>query len=192
MSAPTDLPDSSLARIHFLVRDCAKTCGITRFRRFETFCYVLYCTVLMGSIVFTFGVSQPAHRVNASQQFEEPQAYASLPASVTESFHLDRLADIGLSELFYADGAPDSHQHGPPASSRLNATVQVPACGRRCLDPHPGAFRAWNGQQNGCLIQVWRAWPEGCRHFQWYNSCNGVWDSYPNGAPRVYWDCCVH
>ena len=74
----------------------------------------------------------------------------------------------------------------------LNATVQSSGCRRRCLDPHPGAFRSWYGQQNGCWIQVWRSWPEGCQHYQWFNSCNGYWDSYPNGAPRVYWNCCVH
>jgi len=71
-------------------------------------------------------------------------------------------------------------------------TTQVPACKRRCQDPHPGQFKYWNGQQNGCWIQVWRAWPDGCQHFQWFNSCNNYWDSYPNGAPRVNWTCCVH
>ncbi|HEV7397015.1 MAG TPA: hypothetical protein VGN86_10930 [Pyrinomonadaceae bacterium] len=76
-----------------------------------------------------------------------------------------------------------------------DAAVSVPAqngCQRRCLDPHPGAFQAWNGQQNGCWIQVWRRWPEGCQHYQWFNSCNGYWDSYPNGAPKVVWTCCIH
>jgi len=70
--------------------------------------------------------------------------------------------------------------------------MQVPACKRRCQDPHPGQFKSWNGQQNGCWIQVWRAWSDGCQHYQWFNSCNGYWDSYPNGAPRVNWTCCVH
>jgi hypothetical protein len=74
------------------------------------------------------------------------------------------------------------------------AAVNVPVqggCQRRCLDPHPGQFQSWNGQQNGCWIQVWRRWPEGCQHYQWFNSCNGYWDSYPNGAPKVVWTCCV-
>ena len=65
-------------------------------------------------------------------------------------------------------------------------------CQRRCQDPHPGQFQTWNGQQNGCWIQVWRKWPDGCQHYQWYNSCNGYWDAYPNGAPKVFWTCCVH
>ena len=72
------------------------------------------------------------------------------------------------------------------------AAMQVPACKRRCQDPHPGQFRTWNGQQNGCWIQVWRGWPDGCQHYQWFNSCNGYWDINPNGSPRVFWTCCVH
>ena len=72
------------------------------------------------------------------------------------------------------------------------AATQVPSCRGKCLDPHPGQFRFWYGQQNGCWIQVWRGWPEGCQHYQWFNSCNGAWDVYPNGAPHVYWTCCVH
>jgi|GEM_PF-2913766 len=78
-----------------------------------------------------------------------------------------------------------------PSPSWITSALQQ-GCQRRCLDPHPGEFRWWNGQQNGCWIQVWRSWPDGCQHYQWFNSCNGYWDSYPNGAPRVYWTCCVH
>ena len=77
----------------------------------------------------------------------------------------------------------------------VNATetsAEPQGCSGRCLDPHPGPFQSWNGEQNGCWIQVWRRWPEGCQHYQWYNSCNGYWDSYPNGAPKVNWTCCVH
>lgn len=77
-------------------------------------------------------------------------------------------------------------------SAFISAVTQAPSCRGRCLDPHPGAFRQWTGQQNGCWVQVWRSWPEGCQHYQWYNSCNGYWDSYPNGAPKVNWSCCVH
>ena len=187
MSTPTDMPHASLSRIQFRVSECGKMSRIRRAGRFGTFWYVLYCTILAA----TFSASQQGYRVNGGVSYDERQVYSSLPASVTESFHLDLLADVGLTELRYADGVRDPHQHGALAApSSLTATVQT--CGRRCLDPHPGAFRWWNGQANGCWIQVWRAWPEGCRHFQWYNSCNGVWDAHPNGAPKVYWDCCVH
>jgi len=56
----------------------------------------------------------------------------------------------------------------------------------RCWNPHPGPFRSWQGQQNGCILQVWRQFQDGCTHFQWYNSCNGIWD------PQIYWTYCIH
>ena len=59
-------------------------------------------------------------------------------------------------------------------------------CGGRCLNPHPGAFRSWYGQRNGCLVQVWRQWPDACTHYQWLNTCNNIWD------PQINWTCCVH
>jgi hypothetical protein len=102
------------------------------------------------------------------------------------------------------DDVKVSQQEVPPNQPFLNAAYQVasfehvaapPAGGREaagCLDPHPGAFQSWNGQQNGCWIQIWRRWPEGCQHYQWFNSCNGYWDNHPNGAPRVYWTNCAH
>lgn len=65
-------------------------------------------------------------------------------------------------------------------------TQEIQGCAGRCWNPHPGAFRSWNGQQNGCFLQVWRQWPEGCTHFQWFNTCTNTWD------PQIYWNCCVH
>ena len=111
---------------------------------------------------------------------------SSLPQSAT-------LAHSHLSSAYTASrdlGIFGSNEHS--VAYLLSATTQAPSCRGRCLDPHPGTFRQWTGQQNGCWVQVWRSWPEGCQHYQWYNSCNGYWDSYPNGAPRVYWNCCVH
>lgn len=117
------------------------------------------------------------------------------------------LSSTGLPRLNQSVLANDnSNVTSPPfwdeygiAQSRQDLTftamvsnVATQACRGRCLDPHPGQFRYWYGQQNGCWIQVWRGWPEGCQHYQWYNSCNGMWDNYPNGAPHVYWTCCVH
>ncbi|MDX6270237.1 MAG: hypothetical protein QOD28_1460 [Acidobacteriota bacterium] len=103
------------------------------------------------------------------------------------------------------DDVKVSRQEVPPTSQPfLNASYQfasldpaaaAPTAGKSvagCLDPHPGAFQSWNGQQNGCWIQVWRRWPEGCQHYQWFNGCNGYWDNHPNGAPRVYWTSCAH
>jgi hypothetical protein len=89
------------------------------------------------------------------------------------------------------------HQPAIPQFQLTALTVGTEAaepqgCTGKCWEPHPGPFQSWNGQQNGCWIQVWRKWPEGCQHYQWFNSCNGYWDSYPNGAPKVYWTCCMH
>jgi hypothetical protein len=80
-------------------------------------------------------------------------------------------------------------EHGLGVAS-ANAAAQ--ACRGRCLDPHPGQFRSWYGERNNCWVQVWRQWPEGCTHYQMFNSCQNSWDVHPNGAPRVYWTCCVH
>jgi hypothetical protein len=79
-----------------------------------------------------------------------------------------------------------------PAAFKPGAESGPVAPAGNCLNPHPGEFRWWNGQQNGCWIQVFRAWPDGCQHYQWFNSCNGYWDSLPNGAPQVYWTNCNH
>jgi hypothetical protein len=49
----------------------------------------------------------------------------------------------------------------------------------RCIDPHPGAF-SYSNESNGCI------------HFQYFNPCNGSWDVWPNGAPKVTWLRCVH
>lgn len=62
----------------------------------------------------------------------------------------------------------------------------------QCLNPHPGQFRSWYGEKNGCWVAVYREWQDGCTHYQWYNACYNYWDTHPNGAPKVYWTRCVH
>jgi len=62
--------------------------------------------------------------------------------------------------------------------------VQTP--GGRCLNPHPGQFQWSYGQVNGCLVQVWRTWPDGCTQYQWYNRCYNYFD------PAINWTRCVH
>jgi len=125
---------------------------------------LLFLAIVVGSSLVGSSVPQSAHLVH----YHSPPIYAAA-------------GDFGV---FSAD------EHS--VSALITATTQAPSCRGRCLDPHPGQFRQWSGQQNGCWVQVWRGWPEGCQHYQWYNSCNGYWDSYPNGAPKVYWSCCVH
>lgn len=65
-------------------------------------------------------------------------------------------------------------------------------CQGRCVDPHPANFNTWNEPAGGCRVKVWRQWPDGCLHYQWYDSCSGVWDNNPDGTPKVNWTCCVH
>lgn len=65
-------------------------------------------------------------------------------------------------------------------------------CEGRCADPHSGDPRVWNGERKDCWIQVWRQWPDGCTHYQWWNSCGSYWDTDENGRPRLNWSCCVH
>jgi len=79
-----------------------------------------------------------------------------------------------------------------PASVKSSEETETQVCTGRCVNPHQGPFNWWNGEQKGCWIAVWRRWQEGCQHYQWFNTCNGYWDSEPTGAPRVYWTCCVH
>lgn len=56
----------------------------------------------------------------------------------------------------------------------------------RCINPHPGTFQTWVGQRNGCWIQIWRRFQDGCVHYEWFNSCYNYWD------PKIYWTFCVH
>lgn len=65
-------------------------------------------------------------------------------------------------------------------------------CQGNCLNPHPGEFAWWNGERRDCWIQVWRRWPDGCSHYQWWNTCTNSWDVNPDGSPRVYWVSCCH
>jgi hypothetical protein len=119
----------------------------------------------------------------------------SKPVQAATSHSLLPFSEPGSGEAILHNLQSDYYRSDRMIPALPEAGVTVPVqngCQRRCLDPHPGAFQSWNGQQNGCWIQVWRRWPEGCQHYQWFNTCNGVWDSYPNGAPKVAWTCCVH
>lgn len=109
------------------------------------------------------------------------------------------------------DGPPGGPPSGPPPQSsnpsdlgRIdnvqfqaasffapNSAAGIIAAGR-CIDPHPGQFRSWSGDRNGCWVAVHRQWQDGCTHYQWYNACYNYWDTHPNGAPKVYWTQCVH
>lgn len=67
----------------------------------------------------------------------------------------------------------------------------VEAAGQ-CLNNHGGQFKQEFGEKNGCLVDVWRHFTDGCEHVQIFNSCTGTWDSNRDGSPRVRWTRCVH
>ena len=64
--------------------------------------------------------------------------------------------------------------------------------GSNCLNPHPGRFREQGQPEGQCVTKVFRYFEDGCYHYQFYNPCSGTWDVQPNGAPRVYWQRCIH
>ena len=102
---------------------------------------------------------------------------SSVPSSVPNEVEWNLDGNSPKLDLLIGSGLDGSN-----GRARL-LRVQGPG---RCLNPHPGPFRSWPGQQNGCLVQVWRQWQDGCTHFQWANNCNGSWD------PQIYWTYCVH
>jgi hypothetical protein len=61
-----------------------------------------------------------------------------------------------------------------------------------CLNPHPGSFNTSYGTRNGCWVQVWRNFQDGCTHYQWFNSCGNYWDVNQDGSPKVVWKECRH
>jgi hypothetical protein len=79
----------------------------------------------------------------------------------------------------------------PAAGGPPTAAAPVQACSGRCSSPHSGSFETREGERKGCWVQVWRQWPDGCAHYQWFNTCESYWDSDANG-PKVHWTCCVH
>jgi len=62
----------------------------------------------------------------------------------------------------------------------------------QCRDPHPGRFREESQPAGRCATKVFRYFEDGCSHYQLFNPCAGTWDVYPNGAPRVTGQRCIH
>lgn len=55
-----------------------------------------------------------------------------------------------------------------------------------CRLPHAGDPKVSWVDRNGCLVKSRRQWSDGCRGYQWYNSCDGSWD------PTFHWEVCKH
>lgn len=54
------------------------------------------------------------------------------------------------------------------------------------LRPNGACFDSWYGLRNGCMVQVWRQWSDGCKQVQWLDTCHGVLVGDPT------WTNCVH
>lgn len=79
-----------------------------------------------------------------------------------------------------------------PLDQSPGAVHQSPRLRGACLNPHPGKYQSSDGQKRGCWLQVWRRWPDGCQHYQWFNTCASYWDTNSRGQPIVYWTSCAH
>lgn len=69
--------------------------------------------------------------------------------------------------------------------AELHLMPVVEAAGGSCLNPHPGQFKTWSVPQGGCAVQVWRQWPDGCTHWQYFDACSGAWGG-------INWTTCNH
>ena len=91
-----------------------------------------------------------------------------------------------------------AHTHAPapaPTTASLLARAIMPtlaAEGRCTGGMHAGRFTTQYGARDGCWIEVWRTYEDGCRHYQMFNSCGGFWDTNPDGSPKISWTHCVH
>jgi len=190
MTPPSYLRSSLLARPQLTVSVRASIMSSVRLARWvRPFGYLAFFWILVGASSLTTALPQPNQQGRDSEKVDplirvlySRVSHPPGPLLAISSNELNNINDVGNPAFMNPQ-----HQF---ASVRHTSTVQ--GCSRKCLDPHPNAFRFWYGQQNGCWVQVWRSWPEGCQHYQWFNSCNRYWDLHPNGAPKVNWTCCVH
>ena len=74
----------------------------------------------------------------------------------------------------------------PAPSTQWPSIVAPVAAIGRCRNPHPGAFRQWTGNRNGCWVPVYRQWPDNCQQVQMFDACSGAWDA------QIRWTQCYH
>jgi hypothetical protein len=158
-------------------------------RRFQIACGVLSLVTLGAALL---GLPEVTNLAAGKHHSEIALFYKQIPANdiservpqtpsasgfISSARVFDPKFSIDPEQGFLVRALETSHD-----SAQL-LRVQGPG---RCWNPHPGPFRSWNGMQNGCLIQVWRQWQDGCTHFQWFNTCYNAWD------PQINWTYCVH
>ena len=78
----------------------------------------------------------------------------------------------------------------PPTKFTLddltNLLAEPVAAAGQCLAVHPGPFNWWYGAKNGCFVEVWKHYPDGCQSVQYFDACHGTFDM------NVRWTSCVH
>lgn len=90
---------------------------------------------------------------------------------------------------------PDLLRHQPSAHAAVvpSLVARVFAAGGRCVaGQHPGRFVWHYGSRDGCWVEVWRRYEDGCEQVQMLHACSGTWDTNQDGTPRVRWTSCVH
>jgi hypothetical protein len=87
-----------------------------------------------------------------------------------------------------------AHPHEPARESGLARLIMpaLEAQGRCVGGMHAGPFTTEYGTRDGCWVQVFRTFEDGCRHYQMFNSCGGFWDTNPDGSPKISWTHCAH
>lgn len=108
----------------------------------------------------------------------------SVPNAAGEPVRASLEGVLGLSMI---STLVDRYAHAPG-----DGLPAQPVGQSNCLNPHPAPFNSSYGSRNGCWVQVWRNFQDGCVHYQWFNSCSNFWDVNPDGSPRVYWTQCRH
>ena len=94
---------------------------------------------------------------------------------------LSRTSSAGVKAKLIIDLARDEHRH----ARNWPDPFSVSAAGK-CLDPHPGTFKTWYGEKQGCWVPVFREFSDGCRHVQMFDACHSVF------AGDVKWLVCLH
>lgn len=152
---------------------------------------LIYDSRDIGTLRVKFFISDRCLQVIRTSAGEHPQTSSHyILASRMEERAPGKVAQTGLFKDSIVDSELLTNQFEP--ASLKPAVEPSPAPAGNCWNPHGGPFNWWNGEQRGCWLQVWRRWPDGCQHYQWFNTCTGYWDSLPNGSPQVYWTNCVH
>lgn len=100
-----------------------------------------------------------------------------------------RVGNAATTRLLLDSELPPKQANTTAAIPSLVATV---AAQGRCLNPHPGRFQMAYGAREGCWVQVWRTFEDGCVHVQLFNTCTNVWASNADGSPQVQWTRCLH